>query len=106
MLYTADQGGNELNHIYVRETDGTIHDLTPGGKLKANFLGWAHDQQSFYVATNERDPRYFDLYEYSVTDDASKYPRELVFENNEGFSIGDISPRWPEHRIGKNTYEG
>ena len=30
VLYTADQGGNELNHVYVREVDGTVKDLTRG----------------------------------------------------------------------------
>ena len=29
-LYTRDQGGNELNHLYVRERDGSERDLTPG----------------------------------------------------------------------------
>ena len=29
-LYTADQGGNELNHLYVLEMDGSEIDLTPG----------------------------------------------------------------------------
>ena len=30
VLYTFDEGGNELNHLHVRETDGTGRDLTPG----------------------------------------------------------------------------
>ncbi len=87
-LYTADQGGNELNHIYLRELDGTSKDLTPGDNLKAAFSGWAQDDKSFYVTTNERDQRYFDLYEY----DAETLKRELLFQNDEGYSIGDISP--------------
>jgi hypothetical protein len=37
ILYTSDQGGNELNHIYVRMPDGTSNDLTPGEKVKAEF---------------------------------------------------------------------
>ena len=48
-LYTADQGGNELNHIYVRNLDGTSQDLTPGKNLKAGFVTWADDDKSFYV---------------------------------------------------------
>jgi Tol biopolymer transport system component len=63
-LYMSDQGGNELDHIYVHELDGSTKDLTPGEKLKATFMGWAWDDRSFYIATNERDPRYFDVYEY------------------------------------------
>ncbi|MCP3673126.1 MAG: S9 family peptidase, partial [Gammaproteobacteria bacterium] len=30
ILYTADQGGNELNHVFVRELNGNSKDLTPG----------------------------------------------------------------------------
>ena len=48
-LYTADQGGNELNHLYVRENDGSVRDLTPGDRLKAMFAGWSGDRNSFWV---------------------------------------------------------
>jgi dipeptidyl aminopeptidase/acylaminoacyl peptidase len=91
-LFTADQGGNELNHLYVRELDGTETDLTPGENLKAQFEGWANDDSSFYISTNERDQRFFDLYEYDIT----SYERQLLYQNDEGFSIGDISDdrRW------------
>ena len=38
ILFTRDQGGNELNHLYVLK-DGQERDLTPGDKLKAQFAG-------------------------------------------------------------------
>ena len=87
ILYTADQGGNELNHVYVREVDGSIRDLTPGEKFKAQFGGFADDDLSFFVATNERDERYFDIYEYAV----DGYERTLLFKNDSGFSPGSVS---------------
>jgi dipeptidyl aminopeptidase/acylaminoacyl peptidase len=87
VLYTRDQGGNELNHLYVRELDGSEKDLTPGDKLKADFEGWTVDGTGFYVSTNERDPRFFDLYRY----DAKSYVRTLVFKNDQGFGLGAIS---------------
>lgn len=86
LLYTADQGGNELNHVYLREVDGTVRDLTPGDKLKAYFAGW-HNDGSFYIASNERDPRFFDLYHYHSED----YKRQLVFSNNDGYGISAVS---------------
>ncbi|MFG0257505.1 MAG: S9 family peptidase [Phycisphaerales bacterium JB043] len=91
-LYTADEGGNELNHVFVQTPDGEATDLTPGENLKASFAGWAGDLQHFYIATNERDPKFFDLYKYSASD----YSRDLIFENTEGFSPGSISRdgRW------------
>ena len=33
ILYTYDSGGNENNHIYLRELDGTERDLTPVARL-------------------------------------------------------------------------
>jgi dipeptidyl aminopeptidase/acylaminoacyl peptidase len=88
ILYASDQGGNELNHLYVRELDGTVRDLTPGDKLRARFVQWAPDGASFFAVTNERDPRYFDLYEYSTRD----YARKRLFENDKAYQIGAISP--------------
>jgi dipeptidyl aminopeptidase/acylaminoacyl peptidase len=87
ILYTADQGGNELNHVYVRELDGSVRDLTPGEKFKAQFAGFADDKQSFFIATNERDERYFDVYEYAV----DGYARTLLFKNDSGNFPGSIS---------------
>ena len=62
---TADKGGNEINHLFVRELSGESRDLTPGDKAKAEFVGWSADHKYFYVATNERDPKAFDLYRYA-----------------------------------------
>ena len=67
-LFTSDQGGNELNHIYVQTPDGDVRDLTPGDNLKAQYFGFAHDDKSFYLSTNERDQRFFDVYEYQITE--------------------------------------
>jgi dipeptidyl aminopeptidase/acylaminoacyl peptidase len=87
-LYTSDQGGNELNHLFVRELGGTATDLTPGEGLKAEFLSWSRDGGYFYVGSNERDPRYFDVYEYEV----EGYGRQLIFTNDNGLDYSDISP--------------
>lgn len=87
-LYTRDRGGDENNHLYVREASGQEKDLTPGDKLKSRFLGWAHDGGSFYVAINDRDPRFFDIHEY----DATSYERTLLYKDETGYEFGDISP--------------
>lgn len=91
-LYTRDQGGNELNHLYVREKDGTERDLTPGDKLKAGFESWSGDKKSFFVTTNERDPKFFDVYRY----DAATYERKMIFKNEGGYEPELVSRdgRW------------
>jgi dipeptidyl aminopeptidase/acylaminoacyl peptidase len=88
-VYMADEGGDELDHVYVRELDGSVTDVTPGENLKASFAGWAQDDRSFFLLTNERDERYFDLYEVGLTDG---YPRERLYEDDDGFAFADISP--------------
>ncbi len=87
LLYTRDQGGNELNHLYVRGTDGKDKDLTPGEKLKAVFEGWTPSGDAFWVATNERDPKFFDLYRY----DANSYARSMAYKDETGYELGAIS---------------
>ena len=86
-VFTSDEGGNELNHVFVRELDGSTIDLTPGEGLKASFAGWASDDRSLFIQTNERDQRFFDLYEY----DDGDYSRELIFQNDDGYFVGPVS---------------
>jgi len=92
ILFTRDQGGNELNHLYVRTPAGEERDLTPGQRLKASFEGWTPDGTMFYVASNERDERFFDLYRY----DAKTYQRTLFYRNEQGYEPTAISDdgRW------------
>ena len=86
-IYTYDRGGNENNHIYLRELDGSERDLTTGEKTKANFLGWSQDRKSFFYSTNERDAKYFDVFEMTVADMKSA----LVFKDENGYDFADIS---------------
>ena len=87
ILYTYDRGGNENNHLYVRELDGKERDLTPGDKVKANFLGWSRDGQTFYISTNERNPQAFDVYGLGF----KNYSRQLLYQNDEGYLFGAIA---------------
>jgi len=87
ILYSSDKGGNEITHLFVRKLDGTEEEITPGEKVKAGFGGWAHDQKSFFIVTNERDPRYMDFYKVSVED----YSKKLFYQNDKGYFPADIS---------------
>ena len=86
MLYTQDGGGDELNHVFVREENGMIRDLTPGDNVKASFGGWTDDKAGFFVMTNERDGKSFDIYQYSTDD----YSRTRLYQND-GLQIDAIS---------------
>ncbi len=86
-LYTYDRGGNENSHIYLREQDGTERDLTPGDKVKANFLGWSHDRKTFFYSTNERDARFFDVYEMPI----DTFKATLIYKDETGMDVSTIS---------------
>lgn len=95
-LFTSDKGGNEINHIFLRNTDGTTIDLISDENAKANFQGWSHDDQSCYISTNARDPKYFDLYEVDITKtiedvEGEYFAKTMVFQNS-GYGIGPMSP--------------
>ncbi len=93
VLLTADSGGggSELTHVYVRELDGTVRDLTPGENVKADLVGWSKDRSMFWLTSNARDPQVFDLYSVSP----ANYETSLVFQNP-GMFISAVSPdgRW------------
>ncbi len=86
-LYTADQGGNEVIHVYLQDTEGNVKDLTPWEGSVSRFNGWTRDEKAFYFSSNKRDPRYFDLYRMKIEDFSS----ELIYENTENLSFGAIS---------------
>ena len=91
-LFTSDGEGDELNHIYVMKLNGKKKDLTPGKKLKASFAGWNGNRSHFYILTNERNPKFFDVYQYS----AKTYQRQMIFKNTLGVIPSEISKdgRW------------
>jgi dipeptidyl aminopeptidase/acylaminoacyl peptidase len=87
ILFRADSGGNEIDHLFLREEDGTIKDLTPQPEARSSFLEWSRDLKSFFFSSNKRDPKFMDLYEMDI---ASFTPR-LFFKNEKGFESFKIS---------------
>jgi len=87
MLYRADGNGDEIFHLYLRDIDGTITELTPDKGARAGFYGWSQDEKSFYYSSNKRNPQYMDLYEMDIT----SFESTLVYQNNEGFNVSAIS---------------
>ena len=87
MLYSADKGGNEVNHIYLRQANGTSTDLTPAENEKASFGGWSNDKTAMYYISNKRNPKFFDLYRMPIAD----WEAEMIYQNDEGFDISGLS---------------
>jgi dipeptidyl aminopeptidase/acylaminoacyl peptidase len=87
MIYEADKGGNEINHLYLLNEDGSVSELTRGEKEKAFFGGWSKDKKSMYYISTLRDPRFFDLYKMKT----GEWIPEMMYQNNEGIDVAGIS---------------
>jgi len=93
ILYFADKGGDEIDHIYLLGEDGASKDLTPGEQEKAEFSGWSRDKKAFYYTSNKRNPQFFDLYKMTVSD----WKATMLYQNDAGMNVGDVS--WDEKTL-------
>jgi dipeptidyl aminopeptidase/acylaminoacyl peptidase len=93
VLYSANKGGNEIDHIYLLNEDGTSQDLTPAENEKTQFAGWSLDKKAMFYLSNKRNPQFFDLYKMNV----GNWKAALVFQNDEGFELDGIS--WDENTL-------
>lgn len=87
ILYISDNNGDEIDHIFMQDTDGNIKDLTPAEGAKAGFAGWADDDKSFFYTSNERNPQFFDYYEMNIDDFSS----ERIYQNDDGKNVNSLS---------------
>jgi dipeptidyl aminopeptidase/acylaminoacyl peptidase len=93
IVYTSDKGGNEINHLYVKNLDGSIVDLISDSTSKAGFAGWSFDQKKMYYVSNSRDKNFFDLYriDISTAKEGQVYPSTSVYKNVKGLNVSAIS---------------
>lgn len=94
VVVQSDKGGNEITHLFVRNTDGSMNDLIQDSTAKAQFYGWSYNKKLLYYASNGRDKRYFDLYKVQVDKDQSEdkvYAAEMTYKNTEGLNPAAIS---------------
>lgn len=87
ILFSMDNNGDEISHLFVKELNGEVKELTPEGGKRAIFYGWAHDGTKFFYGYNQRDDRLMDVYEMNVED----YTSKMIFQNDESYGFGGIS---------------
>tara|TARA_R110000850_G_scaffold277142_1_gene423506 strand:+ start:15550 stop:17484 length:1935 start_codon:yes stop_codon:yes gene_type:complete len=86
ILFRMDGNGDEIYKLFVMDGEETTR-LTPAENARALFYGWAHDGNSFYYGSNQRDPRFTDIYHM----DAETFESEMIFDNSEGYEFGGVS---------------
>lgn len=88
ILYQQDDNGNEISHLFVRNTDGSSAVLTPDSAARADFYNWSSDRTSFFYGYNKRNPAMMDVFEMDI---ATLKPK-LVYEMKEAMDFNGISP--------------
>ncbi|ELR73696.1 Acylamino-acid-releasing enzyme [Fulvivirga imtechensis AK7] len=87
ILFRMDNNGDEIFHIYMRDQEGQVTELTPDKGARAVFYAWAHDGKSFFYGYNKRDKRLMDVYEMDI----ETMKPELIYEMESGYNFGGIS---------------
>ena len=87
ILLSADGNGDEIDHLFVRDLEGNVTDITPEKGAKSDFYGWSKDNNSLYFGSNNRDPRFFDVYKMNLKD----YTSKMIYQNNDGLDFSGMS---------------
>jgi dipeptidyl aminopeptidase/acylaminoacyl peptidase len=87
IILMSDKNGNEIYHISLLNEDGSVQDLTPYENARSTFYGWSFDKNSFFYGSNKRNPSFMNIYEMDI----ETFTAELFYQNDEGYSLGDIS---------------
>ncbi|HEY7903023.1 MAG TPA: S9 family peptidase [Casimicrobiaceae bacterium] len=85
ILYVKDFGGDENFHVVAVDVkSGTVRDLTPGDKLRANIEDDLPDDAGHVlISHNRRNPEVFDVYRYDLATG-----KETLVAENPGDYIG------------------
>lgn len=87
-IYSADRGGDENSHLYLRaQNDTSAKDITPWPKSANSFAGWTADKKECYISSNKRDARFFDLWKMDTT----KWKEILFYKNDSAYGVSGVS---------------
>ena len=76
VLFTKDRGGDERSQLYLMDPAGeTVEPLTRSPKVVYQFGDFSRDGARICYSSNERNERYFDVYEMDL---ATRQPRRLL----------------------------
>lgn len=99
VIYTMNKGGNEIDHLFVRDSSGNSGDMILDSAAKASFYGWSRDKKAIYFLSNTRDKQFFDLYKAELIP-PKKIDREgttfispvLLYKNTSGLEVAAVAP--------------
>jgi len=100
IAYSKDTGGDENFQLHLVTPDGARQiALTSDAKVRHNFGGWSKDGKLIGYSSNERNPKFFDVY---VMDIETKQRRRIV-EKDALFSAGPFSDDGARIIVGRSN---
>ena len=89
LVFGADVGGNERMQLYLVDGPGRAPRLLTEAEMAIHVWGgWHPDAKTIVFSSNERDPRYFDVFTLDVESGA----RRLLFQDDATYYAGGFSP--------------
>jgi dipeptidyl aminopeptidase/acylaminoacyl peptidase len=87
-IYSADNGGDENSHLFLMTKEDSIaKDLTPWPKSANSFTGWSDDKKSMYISSNQRNPKFFDLWKMDI----ASWKPTLLYKNDSALAVSAMS---------------
>jgi dipeptidyl aminopeptidase/acylaminoacyl peptidase len=99
MLLLADSGGSELTQIYLLNADASeLTALTDSSEIIYTSATWSPDGTHIAYSSNERDRRYFDVYERTL---ATGETRQLMTQDGSNYALR-YSPDGKQFLVSRN----
>ncbi|MFH1842059.1 MAG: alpha/beta fold hydrolase [bacterium] len=88
ILCMLDPDGSGYFHLFLREEDGAMKDLTPFAQINAIFYTWASDRLGFYFGSDRRAAGTLDVYYMDV----ATFTSRLIYPNDYGYQFASVDP--------------
>jgi dipeptidyl aminopeptidase/acylaminoacyl peptidase len=99
MLLLADSGGSELTQLYMLNANGSeLTNLTDSPEIIYTSATWSPDGSRIAYSSNERDRRYFDVYERTL---ATGEIRQLLSQDGSNYALR-YSPDGKQFLVSRN----
>ncbi|MBX2840173.1 MAG: S9 family peptidase [Flammeovirgaceae bacterium] len=86
-LFSADNNGDEINHIFMQSAEGEVEDITPYEGARSSFYGWNRERTGFFFGSNKRDKKFIDVYEMDI----ETFEPKMIYQNDNGLNFNGMS---------------